>query len=59
MTKKEHIGISIGIRNDMAFHEHLWCEHCGQTESLGLPDEMDIVTLRMKNFRKRHKDCPI
>ena len=48
-TKTEHTGFRNG---------DLFCFHCGDSHSLGLPLAIDELTEKVKTFAQRHESCP-
>jgi hypothetical protein len=57
MKKTDHILISIGVCEDYAPHEHLWCTRCGGHAKLPTPAPISCVTGFMKGFNKDHRNC--
>lgn len=57
MKKTNHIVISIGVCEDYAPHEHLWCTRCGSHTKLPTPGPIGAITGFMKGFNKDHCDC--
>ena len=53
----KHVVISTGYRKDQPPRGVLWCLNCGETEGMRLPDEVNVVLLRGRQFSKRHKAC--